>query len=57
MDLQVIGIVICASLLTLSIGYNWGKNIGFENGYETAKNDFELLGEFVGKGDREVFYK
>lgn len=57
MDLQLIGIVISASLLTLLIGYNWGRNIGFDNGYEAAKDDYELLGEFVGKGDRELFYK
>jgi len=46
MDLQVIGVVICASLLTLLLGYNWGKHIGFDNGYETAENDYEFLGEF-----------
>jgi hypothetical protein len=57
MELQVIGVVISASLLTLLIGYNWGKNTGFNNGYEAAKDDYELLGEFVEKGDREIFYK
>ena len=57
MDLQTIGVVISASLLTLLIGYNWGKETGFDHGYDAAKEDYEYQGEFVGKADREFYLK
>lgn len=57
MSFENVYIVAVSVLLAILVGYRWGKNKGFDEGYEQAKFDFEDQGDFLNKADRDMFYK